>query len=122
MASPGPRRAAPQDRAAPTAGLGDRCYRTGAGNPLSLRSQQHHRPCARRRRRRADPDLALYRLRGDRLGLPQAKIVRMLGNVAVEAAFGVVPLLGDLADVVWKANLRNVDIIDEHFGMVPNRR
>jgi hypothetical protein len=57
-----------------------------------------------------------------RLGLPRAKIVRMLGNVAVEAAFGAVPLLGDLLDMVWKANLRNVDIIDEHFGMVPNRR
>jgi hypothetical protein len=52
------------------------------------------------------------------LGLPRAKIVRMLVNVAVEAAFGAVPLVGDLLDVAWKANLRNVDIIDEHFGMV----
>jgi Domain of unknown function (DUF4112) len=56
-----------------------------------------------------------------RLGLPRAKIVRMLVNVTVEAAFGAVPLLGDLLDVAWKANLRNVDIIDEHFGMVANR-
>ena len=56
-----------------------------------------------------------------RLGLPRAKIVRMLVNVAVEAALGAVPILGDLLDVVWKANLRNVDIIDEHFGMVPAR-
>jgi hypothetical protein len=55
------------------------------------------------------------------LGLPRAKIVRMLINVAVEAAFGAVPILGDLLDVAWKANLRNVDIIDEHFGMVANR-
>jgi hypothetical protein len=50
------------------------------------------------------------------LGLPRAKIIRMLMNVAVEAGLGVVPLLGDLLDVVWKANLRNVAIIDEHFG------
>ena len=57
-----------------------------------------------------------------RLGLPRAKIVRMLANVAVEAGLGVVPLLGDLLDVVWKANLRNVAIIDEHFGMVTNAR
>src|SRR3954454_19102662 len=47
---------------------------------------------------------------GVRLGLPRAKIVRMLLNVAVEAAFGAVPILGDLLDVAWKANLRNVDI------------
>jgi hypothetical protein len=57
-----------------------------------------------------------------RLGLPRAKLLRMLGNVGVEATLGTIPLLGDLLDVIWKANLRNVDIIDEHFGMVPNRR
>ncbi len=43
-------------------------------------------------------------------------------NVAVEAELGVVPLLGDLLDVVWKANSRNVTIIDEHFGIMSNRR
>jgi hypothetical protein len=53
-----------------------------------------------------------------RLGLPRTKIIRMLGNVAVEAALGAFPLVGDLLDVVWKANLRNVGIIDEHFGML----
>lgn len=58
---------------------------------------------------------------GGRLGLPRAKVARMLGNVAVEAALGAVPVLGDLLDVGWKANLRNVDIIDRHFGMVPGR-
>jgi len=57
-----------------------------------------------------------------RLGLPRAKIIRMLVNVAVEAELGVVPLLGDLLDVVWKANSRNVTIIDEHFGIMSNRR
>lgn len=56
-----------------------------------------------------------------RLGLPRPKIVRMLVNVAVEGALGAVPVLGDLLDVVWKANLRNVDIIDQHFGMMPGR-
>jgi hypothetical protein len=57
-----------------------------------------------------------------RLGLPRSKIIRMLVNVAVEAGLGVVLLLGDLLDVVWKANLRNVTIIDEHFGIMTNRR
>jgi len=56
-----------------------------------------------------------------RLGLPRPKIVRMLVNVAVEGALGAVPVLGDLLDVAWKANLRNVDIIDQHFGMMPGR-
>jgi hypothetical protein len=53
------------------------------------------------------------------LGLPRRKLARMLWNIAVEAVFGAVPLLGDFFDVVWKANLRNVDIIDRHFGSLP---
>lgn len=56
-----------------------------------------------------------------RLGLPRAKIVRMLLNVGIEAALGAVPILGDLLDVAWKANLRNVDIVDAHFGMLRGR-
>jgi hypothetical protein len=55
------------------------------------------------------------------LGLPKFKIARMLLNVAIEAGLGAVPFLGDLFDVVWKANLRNIDIIDEHFGMLRAR-
>lgn len=51
-----------------------------------------------------------------RLGVPPEKLGRMLGNVAVEALLGAVPLLGDLLDVVFKANLRNVAILEEHVG------
>jgi hypothetical protein len=51
-----------------------------------------------------------------RLGLPRHKIGRMLANVAIEAAVGSVPLLGDIFDTFWKANLRNVAIIDAHLA------
>ena len=50
------------------------------------------------------------------LGVPSHKLARMLGNVGLEAAMGAVPLLGDAMDVVFKANLRNIAIIDEHFA------
>jgi uncharacterized protein DUF4112 len=53
---------------------------------------------------------------GYRLGVPRADIARMLGNVAVEAAIGSVPVAGDLFDVAFKANLRNLAIIDRHVG------
>lgn len=53
---------------------------------------------------------------GYRLGVPRADIVRMLGNVAVEAAIGSVPVAGDLFDVAFKANLRNLAIIDRYVG------
>ena len=51
-----------------------------------------------------------------KLGLPRDKIARMLANVGVEAAAGLVPILGDLFDMGFKANLRNIAIIEEHLG------
>ena len=50
------------------------------------------------------------------LGVPSHKLARMLGNVGIEAAMGAIPLLGDAMDVVFKANLRNLAIIDQHFA------
>ena len=50
------------------------------------------------------------------LGVPPHKLTRMLANVGIEAAMGAIPLLGDAMDVVFKANLRNIAIIDEHFA------
>jgi hypothetical protein len=41
-------------------------------------------------------------------GVRRRTLVRMLANVAVDAAVGAVPLVGDLFDAVWKANERNV--------------
>ena len=51
-------------------------------------------------------------LLGARLGAPRSVILRMLGNVAVDTVAGSVPLLGDLFDVGWKSNLRNVALLD----------
>jgi hypothetical protein len=50
------------------------------------------------------------------LGLPRLKIARMLGNVALEVFGGSVPVLGDIFDMALKANLRNLAIIEDHFG------
>lgn len=50
-----------------------------------------------------------------RLKVPKRVFVRMVGNVAIEGIVGVVPLLGDMFDVGFRANLRNVKILQEHF-------
>jgi hypothetical protein len=50
------------------------------------------------------------------LGLPKWKIARMVGNVAVDTALGAVPLAGDVFDVFFKANERNLRIIHDHIG------
>ena len=50
-----------------------------------------------------------------RLGLPWRVLTRMAGNILVEAVVGVVPVAGDVFDVVWQANLRNLRLIDRHY-------
>jgi C4-dicarboxylate transporter len=52
-----------------------------------------------------------------RLGASRRVMIRMAGNVAIEAAAGAVPVLGDLFDVAFRANRRNVQILREHFGL-----
>ncbi len=43
-------------------------------------------------------------------------IARMLMNLAIDAACGVVPVLGDAADLVFKANERNVALLADRAG------
>jgi hypothetical protein len=49
---------------------------------------------------------------GARLGAPATVILRMAGNALVDAAVGAVPLLGDLFDLGWKANRRNLVLLE----------
>ncbi len=50
---------------------------------------------------------------GARRGASPWMVVRMLGNVAVETVIGVVPIVGDLFDVVWKSNTRNLQLLGD---------
>lgn len=47
------------------------------------------------------------------LGASIGLVARMLGNIAVDFVVGAVPLLGDLFDVSFKANRRNVALLEE---------
>lgn len=60
---------------------------------------------------------ALYIVyQGHRLGLPRVALVAMLLRVVVDAAAGSVPVVGDLLDIKWKANRRNVARIERHLA------
>jgi len=41
--------------------------------------------------------------------------VSMLLNIFIDWVIGTVPLVGDLFDVKWKANIRNVDLLRRHL-------
>lgn len=49
------------------------------------------------------------------LGLPSWKLARMIGNIAADTAIGAVPLVGDLFDLGFKANRRNLRIVLDHL-------
>jgi Domain of unknown function (DUF4112) len=55
------------------------------------------------------------------LGLPKATLLQMVGNIVIDAAAGTVPVVGDLFDVVSKANTRNIKLLDIHLAE-PNFR
>jgi hypothetical protein len=47
-----------------------------------------------------------------RLGAPRSVLLKMAFNIGVDAVFGAIPLFGDLFDFTWKANRRNVRLIE----------
>jgi hypothetical protein len=47
------------------------------------------------------------------LGAPKHLIGRMLANVALDSAIGAVPVAGDVFDVLWRANKRNMRMLRE---------
>lgn len=57
-----------------------------------------------------------------RLGAPWPLIGRMGFNAGVDAIIGSIPLLGDIFDIGWKGNLRNVRLLRAHLerkGAIP---
>ncbi len=61
-------------------------------------------------------------IRGIQLGIPRVALARMLVNIAIEAAAGAVPFLGDLFDVAFKANRRNYQILKNYLTQPRRQR
>jgi hypothetical protein len=49
-----------------------------------------------------------------RMGVPKATLARMIGNVGLDTIIGEIPLLGDIFDVGFKSNVRNLALIERH--------
>jgi hypothetical protein len=60
---------------------------------------------------------------GLRMRVPAIVQSRMVLNAAIDMLLGLVPVLGDLVDVAWKANLRNLALLERHSrpGVPPTR-
>jgi hypothetical protein len=52
-----------------------------------------------------------------RMGIPPKVVGQMVGNIIFDSVVGTVPVLGDLFDVGWKANVRNIALLEKHLHL-----
>lgn len=50
-----------------------------------------------------------------RAGAPRSVLARMTGNILLDTLVGAVPVLGDLFDLGFKANRRNLRLLENHL-------
>jgi hypothetical protein len=51
-------------------------------------------------------------------GVPLVTVARMVANLAIEVVVGMVPLLGNLFDIGWRANRRNYHLLERSLKAV----
>jgi len=57
-----------------------------------------------------------------RMGLPREVVGQMVGNIVFDSLVGIVPVLGDLFDVGWKANVKNIALLEKHLHLTQHNR
>ncbi|MGV0027827.1 DUF4112 domain-containing protein [Phormidesmis priestleyi] len=57
-----------------------------------------------------------------RMGLPRSTVTQMVSNLVLDTVAGTVPMLGDLMDVTWKANSKNVALLEAHLETSPRHK
>ncbi|GJL76009.1 DUF4112 domain-containing protein [Nitrosomonas sp.] len=49
------------------------------------------------------------------MGAPKSLLVKMGFNIGLDAILGLIPVIGDISDFVWKANQRNVKLLNDYL-------
>ena len=57
---------------------------------------------------------ALLLLHAARMKIPRVVQLRMVMNAAIDFAIGFIPVVGDLFDFGWKANVMNLALLERH--------
>ena len=57
-------------------------------------------------------------LEARKLGAPNSLITRMIGNIVIDTVAGSVPLVGDIFDVAFRANMKNMALLRAHMDEV----
>lgn len=56
----------------------------------------------------------------NRYGIPRITVLRMALNIALDFLVGSIPIVGDLFDVYWKSNQRNMALFRRHLAASPS--
>lgn len=54
-------------------------------------------------------------LEAAQLGASKSALRTMALNILLETIAGTVPIIGDVFDVTWKSNIRNIELLEEHL-------
>lgn len=60
-------------------------------------------------------------LAATRRGVPTVILARMLLNVGIDVVGGMVPVVGDAFDLLWRSNVRNLELLERHQGELEPR-
>ena len=64
---------------------------------------------------------SLYMLRAAmKMKLPKRAIISILANIILDTTIGIIPVAGDIFDIFWKSNKRNMNIIEKHIAHFEN--
>lgn len=55
---------------------------------------------------------------GIQMRLPQEKITEMVGNVITDFIIGILPIVGDIGDIFFRSNSKNMAILEEYIDKV----
>ncbi|MCO4755283.1 MAG: DUF4112 domain-containing protein, partial [Bacteriovoracaceae bacterium] len=50
------------------------------------------------------------------MNMSKATITRMILNVAIDSVIGAIPILGDMFDIFWRANLKNTALMEKELA------
>ena len=57
-----------------------------------------------------------------RMGLPPEVLYKMVGNILLDSFAGTIPVLGDLFDVGWKSNVKNIELLEKHLEIADDSK
>jgi hypothetical protein len=57
-----------------------------------------------------------------RMGIPREILWKMVGNILIDSFAGTVPVMGDLFDLGWKANVKNIELLEKHLDVAESTK